>query len=187
MASRSWRLTSTTRRLARGRGHVEHSTERAVARGKLAAGERQALLSRIEFGTDLGALADADLVIEAVPEQLDLKRAIFEQLDGICRPEPSSPPTPRPCRSPRSRWQPAGPGKVVGMHFFNPAPVMKLVEIVRTVVTEQDVVDDVEAFAQKLGKVDVTIGDRAGFIANALLFGYLNHAASLLRGALCEP
>ncbi|MDT4945025.1 MAG: 3-hydroxybutyryl-CoA dehydrogenase, partial [Pseudonocardiales bacterium] len=68
---------------------------------------------------------------------------------------------------------------VVGMHFFNPAPVMKLVEVIRTVVTEQDVVDDVEAFAQRLGKVDVTIGDRAGFIANALLFGYLNHAASL--------
>src|SRR5205823_1345939 len=71
------------------------------------------------------------------------------------------------------------PGKVVGLHFFNPAPVMKLVEIVRTVVTEQDVVEDVEAFAQKLGKVDVTIDDRAGFIANALLFGYLNHAAAM--------
>ena len=65
------------------------------------------------------------------------------------------------------------------MHFFNPAPVMKLVEVVRSVVTEPDVVDDVEAFAQKLGKIDVTIGDRAGFIANALLFGYLNHAAAL--------
>jgi 3-hydroxybutyryl-CoA dehydrogenase len=71
------------------------------------------------------------------------------------------------------------PGKVVGMHFFNPAPVMKLVEVIRSVVTEQDVVDDVEAFAQRLGKIDVTVGDRAGFIANALLFGYLNHAVSL--------
>ncbi|MGH8862203.1 MAG: 3-hydroxyacyl-CoA dehydrogenase family protein, partial [Jatrophihabitantaceae bacterium] len=72
-------------------------------------------------------------------------------------------------------------GKVVGLHFFNPAPGMKLVEVIRSVVTEQEVVDDVEAFAQSLGKSDVTVGDRAGFIANALLFGYLNHAASLFE------
>ena len=71
------------------------------------------------------------------------------------------------------------PSKVIGMHFFNPAPVMKLVEVVRTVVTEPSVVDDVEALAARLGKVDVTIGDKAGFIANALLFGYLNHAVSM--------
>jgi 3-hydroxybutyryl-CoA dehydrogenase len=71
------------------------------------------------------------------------------------------------------------PGKVVGLHFFNPAPVMKLVEVIRTVVTESEVVEDVERFGQSLGKIDVTVGDRAGFIANALLFGYLNHAVSL--------
>ena len=75
----------------------------------------------------------------------------------------------------------ARPGRVIGMHFFNPAPVMKLVEVVRTVVTEPAVVEDVEALAARLGKVDVTIGDRAGFIANALLFGYLNHAVSMFE------
>ncbi|MGH8967976.1 MAG: 3-hydroxyacyl-CoA dehydrogenase family protein, partial [Actinomycetes bacterium] len=71
------------------------------------------------------------------------------------------------------------PGKVVGMHFFNPAPVLKLVEVVRTVVTEPDVVNDVTTLAEKLGKTPVVIGDRAGFIANGLLFGYLNHAARM--------
>ena len=165
--------------LARGRGHVEHSTERAVARGKLAAAEQQELLRRIEFGTDLGTLADVDLVVEAVPEQLDLKRAIFNQLDGICKPDAVLATNTSSLSVTEIAVSTGRPGKVVGMHFFNPAPVMKLVEVVRTVVTEQDVVDDIEAFAQKLGKVDVTIGDRAGFIANALLFGYLNHAASL--------
>ena len=165
--------------LARGRGHVEHSTERAVARGKLAPAEQQDLLSRIEFGTDLGALADVDLVVEAVPEHLDLKRAIFNQLDGICKPDAVLATNTSSLSVTEIAVSTGRPGKVVGMHFFNPAPVMKLVEVVRTVVTEQDVVDDIEAFAQKLGKVDVTIGDRAGFIANALLFGYLNHAASL--------
>ena len=72
------------------------------------------------------------------------------------------------------------PSKVVGMHFFNPAPVLKLVEVVRTVVTEQEVVEDVSALAQRLGKTPVVIGDKAGFIANALLFGYLNHAVSMV-------
>jgi 3-hydroxybutyryl-CoA dehydrogenase len=165
--------------LARGRGHVEHSTGRAVARGKLTAAEQQHLLERISFGTSLDALADADLVVEAVPEHLELKRQIFTQLDKICHPEAILATNTSSLSVTEIAVATGRPGKVVGLHFFNPAPVMKLVEVVRTVVTEQDVVDDVEAFAQKLGKVDVTIGDRAGFIANALLFGYLNHAASL--------
>jgi 3-hydroxybutyryl-CoA dehydrogenase len=163
----------------RGRGHLEHSTGRAVARGKLSESEQQVLLGRIEFGTDLNALADVDLVVEAVPEHLELKRQIFTTLDKICKPEAILATNTSSLSVTEIAVSTGRPGKVVGMHFFNPAPVMKLVEVVRTVVTEQDVVDDVETFAQKLGKVDVTIGDRAGFIANALLFGYLNHAASL--------
>jgi 3-hydroxybutyryl-CoA dehydrogenase len=165
--------------LSRGRGHVEHSTGRAVARGKLTDAEQAALVGRIDFGTDLNALADVDLVVEAVPEHLDLKRQIFTELDKICKPEAILATNTSSLSVTEIAVATGRPGKVVGLHFFNPAPVMKLVEIVRTVVTEQDVVDDIEAFAQKLGKVDVTIGDRAGFIANALLFGYLNHAASL--------
>ncbi|HEY7046755.1 MAG TPA: 3-hydroxybutyryl-CoA dehydrogenase [Jatrophihabitantaceae bacterium] len=163
----------------RGRGHLEHSTGRAVARGKLSEADQQVLLGRIDFGTDLNALADVDLVVEAVPEHLELKRQIFTTLDKICQPEAILATNTSSLSVTEIAVATGRPGKVVGMHFFNPAPVMKLVEVVRTVVTEQDVVDDVETFAQKLGKVDVTIGDRAGFIANALLFGYLNHAASL--------
>ena len=79
------------------------------------------------------------------------------------------------------------PRRVVGMHFFNPAPVLRFVEVIRTVVTEDDVVDDVKALAQRLGKMPVVVGDKAGFIANALLFGYLNHAVSHVRVALRHP
>jgi 3-hydroxybutyryl-CoA dehydrogenase len=165
--------------VANGRGHLENSTGRAVARGKLSADEQQALLERVSYSTDLNALADVDLVVEAVPEHLELKRQIFAQLDKICRPEAILATNTSSLSVTEIAVATGRPGKVVGLHFFNPAPVMKLVEIVRSVVTELDVVDDVEAFAQQLGKVDVTIGDRAGFIANALLFGYLNHAASL--------
>jgi 3-hydroxybutyryl-CoA dehydrogenase len=165
--------------VAAGRGHLENSTARAVARGKLSDEEQQALLGRVTYSTDLDALAGADLVVEAVPEHLELKRQIFTQLDKICKPEAILATNTSSLSVTEIAVATGRPGKVVGLHFFNPAPVMKLVEVIRSVVTEQDVVDDVEAFVQKLGKVDVTVGDRAGFIANALLFGYLNHAASL--------
>ncbi len=165
--------------LARGREHIEGSTSRAVDRGKLSEPAQRDLLGRISFGTDLSALAEADLVIEAVPEQLALKRAIFGELDDICKPDTILASNTSSLSITEIAVATGRPGKVVGLHFFNPATVMKLVEVVRTVVTEPDVVEDVEAFAQRLGKTDVTIGDRAGFIANALLFGYLNHAVAL--------
>jgi 3-hydroxybutyryl-CoA dehydrogenase len=165
--------------IARGRTHIETSTGRAVERGKMSAEQQKELLGRISYGLDLAALADVDLVVEAVPEQLDLKRAIFTSLDGICKPDAVLASNTSSLSITEIAVATGRPGKVVGLHFFNPAPVMKLVEVVRTVVTEPDVVEDVEAFAREIGKVDVTIGDRAGFIANALLFGYLNHAVSL--------
>jgi 3-hydroxybutyryl-CoA dehydrogenase len=163
----------------RGRGHLENSTGRAVSGGKMTEEEQRALLGRISYGTDLNALTDVDLVVEAVPEHLDLKRQLFTQLDKVCKPEAILATNTSSLSVTEIAVATGRPGKVVGLHFFNPAPVMKLVEVVRSVVTEQDVIDDIETFAQKLGKVDVTIGDRAGFIANALLFGYLNHAVAL--------
>jgi 3-hydroxybutyryl-CoA dehydrogenase len=165
--------------VARAREHVEHSTERAVAGGKLDAAERAALLQRISFTTDLKDLADVDLVVEAIPESLELKARMFTELEQICRPDVILASNTSSLSVTEIGVHTGRPGKVVGLHFFNPAPVQKLVEIVRTVVTEPDVVADVEAFARLLGKEPVVIGDRAGFIANALLFGYLNHAVSM--------
>jgi 3-hydroxybutyryl-CoA dehydrogenase len=165
--------------LSRGRAHVAQSTERAVQRGKLTIEGHAALLGRVHFSVDLDELANVDLVIEAVPERLDLKRDIFSRLDKICRPDTVLATNTSSLSVTEIAVSTQRPGKVIGLHFFNPAPVMRLVEIVRSVVTEPEVVADVEAFAQSLGKVDVTIGDRAGFIANALLFGYLNNAASM--------
>ncbi|MDQ6850038.1 MAG: 3-hydroxybutyryl-CoA dehydrogenase [Actinomycetota bacterium] len=165
--------------LERGRGHVEGSTGRAVARGKLTKAAQLELVGRITYTTDLTALADADLVVEAVPEQLALKRSVFAKLDEICKPDAILATNTSSLSVTEIAVSTSRPGKVVGLHFFNPAPVMKLVEVIRSVITEPDVIDDVEAFAQKLGKIDVTVGDRAGFIANALLFGYLNHAVAL--------
>ena len=166
--------------LERGRATLAGSTDRAVARGKLAADDRDALLGRVTFAVGLAALRDVDLVVEAVPEHLDLKQRIFAELDRVCKPygDPGHQHLLAVGHRDLGRHH-TGPTRCIGMHFFNPAPIMKLVEIVRTVVTAPEVVADVEALCARLGKVDVTISDRAGFIANALLFGYLNHAVSM--------
>ncbi|MGY1769733.1 3-hydroxyacyl-CoA dehydrogenase family protein [Blastococcus sp. SYSU D00813] len=167
--------------VGRGRAHVEQSTERAVSRGKLETAERDEILGRIRYSTSLEDLAHAELVIEAVPERMELKTEIFGKLDAICPPDTILATNTSSLSVTELSVATGRPSRVIGMHFFNPAPVMKLVEVVRTVVTEPSVVEDVEALAARLGKVDVTIGDRAGFIANALLFGYLNHAVSMFE------
>jgi 3-hydroxybutyryl-CoA dehydrogenase len=167
--------------LERGRGHIEHSTGRAVSRGKLTEQERAAIFERLTLTSDLGALADADLVIEAIPEHLDLKAGLFAKLDAICPPETILATNTSALSVTEIAVATQRPSRVVGMHFFNPAPVMALVEIIRSVVTDQEVVDDVEALVARIGKTDVTAGDRAGFIANALLFGYLNNAVRMLE------
>lgn len=167
--------------LARGRGHLEHSTERAVSRGKLDAAERDEIFGRIRFSTSLEDLASAELVIEAIPERMELKAEVFAALDKLCPPDTILATNTSSLSVTELSVVTGRPSKVIGMHFFNPAPVMKLVEVVQTVVTEPEVVADIEALAERLGKVDVTIGDRAGFIANALLFGYLNHAVSMFE------
>jgi 3-hydroxybutyryl-CoA dehydrogenase len=165
--------------LERGRDHLTGSTERAVARGKLSREDADALVGRVTFAVGLDALHSVDLAIEAVPEQLELKQKIFAQLDKVCKPDAILVTNTSSLSVTEISVATTRPNHVVGMHFFNPAPIMKLVEIIKTVVTAQDVVEDVEALCARLGKVDVTINDRAGFIANALLFGYLNHAVTM--------
>ncbi len=165
----------------RGRSHIEQSTGRAVKRGKLSEADQQELLGRIRFGTALEDLADVDFVVEAVPEQLDLKREIFGKLDSIVRPDAILATNTSSLSVTEISVATHNPRRVVGMHFFNPAPVLKFVEVVRTVVTEDEVVDDVKALAERLDKLPVVVGDKAGFIANALLFGYLNHAVSMFE------
>ncbi|MER6942714.1 3-hydroxybutyryl-CoA dehydrogenase [Nonomuraea sp. NPDC000554] len=167
--------------LARGRGHLERSTGRAVDKGKLTGGERDEILGRIMLTTSREDLREVDLVVEAIPEILEYKISLFRDLDRICKPETvlatntsSLPVTAVAAATGR-------PGQVVGMHFFNPAPVMKLVEVVGTVVTAEGMVQEISGLARRLGKTPVAVGDRAGFVVNRLLLPYLNHAAWLLE------
>lgn len=158
---------------------VEASTERAVARGKLSTDERADLLGRITFTTNIQDCVAADLVIEAVPEDLELKRDILRQLDGLVSDHVIWCTNTSSLSVTQISTAVSQPARVVGMHFFNPAPVQDFVEIVRTVVTDDAVVEQVREFAQQIGKEAVICEDKAGFIANSLLFGYLNHAASM--------
>ncbi|MDQ3663411.1 MAG: 3-hydroxybutyryl-CoA dehydrogenase [Actinomycetota bacterium] len=165
--------------LVRGRAHLEHSTGRAVARGKLSQDDQAELMGRISFGTSLTDVKECDLVVEAVLEHLDLKREIFSELDNLVSDDAVLATNTSSLSVTEIAAATSQPHRVVGLHFFNPAPVQAFVEVIRTVVTDPEVVEDVLALAGRLGKNPVVAGDKAGFIANALLFGYLNHAAAL--------
>ncbi|MEV5458248.1 3-hydroxyacyl-CoA dehydrogenase family protein [Streptomyces cellulosae] len=158
---------------------LEASTARAVGRGRLTEQQRAELLARVTTGTDLSAAAGADLVIEVAPESYEIKQQIFRELDGIVRPETVLATGTNALSVTRLAADSAHPERVLGMHFFNPAPAMKLVEVVSSVLTAPAAVSAVTDLALDLGKEPVAVGDRPGFVADGLLFGYLNQAAAM--------
>ena len=164
---------------AASRARIEGSTARAVERGKLTEEERAEALGRISIGTDIADLAGCQLVIEAVPEDLELKERILSSLDKVVADDAIIATNTSSLSVTTLSVATSRPDRVVGLHFFNPAPVLAFVEIVRTVVSSPDVLAEVSEFAAELEKDAVVVGDRAGFITNALLFGYLNHAATM--------
>jgi 3-hydroxybutyryl-CoA dehydrogenase len=174
-------LETTDELVERGRQRIETSTLRAVERGRLDAEERTAVLGRISLTTDVLDLADVDLVIEAATEDHDTKVGMFRRLDEVTKPEvilasnTSSIPI-ADLGAATSR-----PDKVLGMHFFNPVPVMGLIELVRAISSSDDTMAFGRAYGVVLGKTTVESRDRAGFIVNALLIPYLNGAIRMLE------
>ncbi|MFI6690013.1 3-hydroxyacyl-CoA dehydrogenase family protein [Streptomyces sp. NPDC050485] len=158
---------------------LEASTARAVARERITERERGDILARFRTFTDLQAAADAELVIEVVPESYELKQQVFHALDTIVAPTAILATGTNALSVTRLAADSAHPERVLGLHFFNPAPAMKLVEIVSSVLTAPPAVDAVQALALELGKEPVAVGDRPGFVADGLLFGYLNQAAAM--------
>ncbi|MGW4745555.1 3-hydroxyacyl-CoA dehydrogenase family protein [Streptomyces sp. NPDC004290] len=158
---------------------LEASTARAVARERITEEERQDVLARFRTYSDLQAAADADLVIEVVPESYEAKQEVFRALDGIVRPDAILATGTNALSVTRLAADSAHPERVLGLHFFAPVQAMKLVEVVSSVLTDPRAVETVTRLAQDLGKEPVAVGDRAGFIADGLLFGYLNQAAAM--------
>ncbi|MFJ8952769.1 3-hydroxyacyl-CoA dehydrogenase family protein [Streptomyces sp. NPDC102381] len=158
---------------------LEASTARAVRREHLTEQQRADLLARFRTFTDLQAAAEADLVIEVVPESYEIKQQVFRELDGVVRPDTILATGTNALSVTRLAADSARPERVLGLHFFNPAPAMKLVEVVSSVLTAPAAVATVTDLAIELGKDPVAVGDRPGFVADGLLFGYLNQAAAM--------
>ncbi|MFE2379417.1 3-hydroxyacyl-CoA dehydrogenase family protein [Streptomyces sp. NPDC059398] len=158
---------------------LEASTARAVRRERLTEEERLDVLARFRTFSDLQAAADADLVIEVVPESYETKQQVLRALDGIVRPTAVLATGTNALSVTRLAADTAHPERVLGLHFFNPAPAMKLVEVVSSVLTAPKAVEAVTTLARELGKEPVAVGDRPGFVADGLLFGYLNQAAAM--------
>ena len=159
--------------LAAGRKRIEKSLDRAVSKGKLDQASRNEALARMTFTTSLDDFADCDLVVEAIIESLDVKKELFGYLDGVCGEETifasnTSSLTVTDMAAATSR-----PERFVGLHFFNPVPVMKLVEVVRTIVTSQETFDTVYDFAGRVGKTPIAAKDNSGFVVNLLLVPYM--------------
>jgi 3-hydroxybutyryl-CoA dehydrogenase len=173
-------LEATDELVEAGRRRIETSTQRAVERGKLDAAERDEALTRISGTTDPNDLADVDLVIEAATEDAETKRAIFRRLDEVVRPEVVLASNTSSIPIVELGAATKRPDRVVGLHFFNPVPVMDLVEIVKAITTSDETVEVGRAYGAQLGKTTVLSRDRAGFIVNTLLIPYLFDAIRMV-------
>ncbi len=158
---------------------LEKSLAKQVDRGKLEASERDAVLGRARAVTDLRELAECDLVIESIVEDLPTKKHLFTELDRICPEHTIIATNTSTLPVVEMAMETGRPDKVCGIHFFNPAPMMALVEVVRAITSSDDTINEATSFAQACGKNAVQVRDQAGFIVNALLFPYLNNAVRL--------
>jgi 3-hydroxybutyryl-CoA dehydrogenase len=171
----------------RGRSTIEHYLGRAVEKGKLSAADHEAALARLTLTTELGDLADCDLVIEAVLEELDLKRDVFAELDHVTRQEAILATNTSALSVSEIAEATQRPERVVGMHFFNPAPLLPLVEIVRAEKSSEDAVRAAYAWAERAGKQPVNCNDTPGFIVNRILIPLLNDCVRVLDEAGVTP
>jgi len=172
--------------LSKGKGRIEKSLAKAVEKGKLSAEEKSTVMGRIKFTTGIGDLCGCDLVIEAATEDIKTKLGIFIELDKVCKPEAVLASNTSSLSITELAAGTSRPGKFLGMHFFNPVPVMKLVEVVRTVATDEQVIQAAKGFAELVGKVPVLAKDGGGFIVNRLLVPYLFDAITVYQNGLAS-
>jgi len=160
---------------------LDKSLAKQVDKGRLAADERDAALTRVRGVSDLDELAECDIVVESVVEDLVVKKELFSTLDRLCAPHTILATNTSTLPVVDMAVATSRPGQVVGIHFFNPAPMMALVEVVRAITSTDDTVETALAFARSCGKDPIEVRDVAGFVVNALLFPYLNSAVRLLE------
>jgi 3-hydroxybutyryl-CoA dehydrogenase len=171
----------------RARGRIDHYLSRGVEKGRLTEGAKDEALANLTLTTELADLADCQLVIEAAFEDLEVKRELFAALDGIVPPPAILATNTSALSVTQIADATQTPERVVGMHFFNPAPVLPLVEVVRTAHTSDEAFDSAYAFAQRVGKEPVACNDTPGFIVNRILIPLLNDCVRVLDEARVSP
>jgi 3-hydroxybutyryl-CoA dehydrogenase len=172
----------------KGLGGITKSLAKFVEKGALAAEQKDATIARLRGTTKLEDLADADIIIEAIIEQLPVKRETYARLDQICKPQTifASNTSSLSITEMMTATSAARQQRFIGMHFFNPVPLMKLVEVIRTILTDDDVYAEAVALAEAMGKTVVKAGDKTGFIVNRLLVPYMLDAIRVLEEGLAS-
>jgi len=165
---------------SRGLGTIDKSLQRLVDREKITADAKDAAIRKISTTTDLSDLADCDLVIEAATENMDLKLELFEEIDKVSRPETIIASNTSSLSLTKLASVSNRPDKVIGMHFFNPVPMMALVEIIRALQTSDDTFTRVDELTRELGKTPVSVKDSPGFVVNRMLVPMINEAVFIL-------
>ena len=173
--------------LDRGLDTINKNLEREASKGKITAEEKTASLKRITLVVDRSKLAACDFVIEAATEKLEIKTEIFRDLDEICRPEVVLSSNTSSISITKLAALTKRPDKVIGMHFFNPVPVMKLVEVIRGLATSQETFETVRDLAVKMEKTPVEVNDAPGFVSNRVLMPLLNEAMYAVMEGVATP
>ena len=173
--------------LERALGTITKNLDRELAKGKITADHKAAALGRIQAVTDRGTLADCDYVIEAATERFEIKTEIFRDLDRIARPEVILASNTSSISITKLGALTQRPEKVIGMHFFNPVPVMKLVEVIRGLATSQETFSETRNLAVKLDKTPVEVNDAPGFVSNRVLMPLLNEAMYAVMEGVATP
>jgi 3-hydroxybutyryl-CoA dehydrogenase len=173
--------------LERALGTIEKNLEREVAKNKITVADKDAALSRIQGVTDRARLASCDFVVEATTEKFEVKTGIFRELDALVRPEVILASNTSSISITKLAALTKRPEKVIGMHFFNPVPVMKLVEVIRGLATSQETFETVRELSVKLEKTPVEVNDAPGFVSNRVLMPLLNEAMYTVMEGVATP
>ena len=170
----------------RGIAGITKSLTKLVSKEKITEADKEAILSRISGTTDMKLAADCDLVVEAAVENMKIKKEIFAELDGICKPETILASNTSSLSITEVASATKRADKVIGMHFFNPAPVMKLVEVIRGAATSQETFDTVKEIAESIGKTPVEVAEAPGFVVNRILIPMINEATFILQEGVAK-
>ncbi|NLT48002.1 MAG: 3-hydroxybutyryl-CoA dehydrogenase [Clostridiales bacterium] len=170
----------------KGIATVEKNLDRLIAKEKITAEQKADIMSRIQGSTDIAIVKDADLIIEAATEDMEAKKALFAELDELCKPETIIATNTSSLSITEIAAATNRPDKIIGMHFFNPVPMMKLVEIIKGLATSEETKETILQLTEKLGKTPVQVAEAPGFVVNRILIPMINEAIGILADGVAK-